>query len=266
MGLAAGCGVANNEAGNDRNNLTPVGYDNNTRYAPLYVTDPTETPVDDNNAGINDGTKEYSPDPALNQDEANDGDGDETDTNTGTDNGTNGTPSETTTDNGTTNTGTDTNNNEETPGTDTNTENNTGTDNDTPNPEANERTETQTPTLGGNVTIFSDVPKDSGYYNDIHEARKLNLMNGTDLEKNLFGYKQAITREQMASILMKAYRAGYISGITTNDKTENNTSTNNTGTNNTETNNETTGTNNNTGTNNTNNTNNNTTGTTGAGQ
>lgn len=261
MGLAAGCGVANNEAGNDRdrNNLTPVGYDNNTRYSPLNVADPTdpaETPGTDNNAVTDDGTNagtndvtddgtddggEYSPDPALNQDEANDGDGDETDADNA-DNSDNNDAA----DNGT-DTDTDTDANPEvdnTPGTET---------------ETGEKTETKTPALGGNATKFADVPDNNPYVNDIHAARDLGLLNGVG--NNKFGLGSNLTREQMASILMKAYRAGYISGITNNDNTENNTGTNNE-----------TGTNNNTGTDNTdtNNTdtetNNNTTDTTGAGQ
>lgn len=50
MGLAAGCGIANDQAGNDRNrnNLTPVGYDNRTNFTPLNVATTNDTTDNDN--------------------------------------------------------------------------------------------------------------------------------------------------------------------------------------------------------------------------
>ncbi|WP_458412621.1 S-layer homology domain-containing protein [Schinkia sp. CFF1] len=249
MGLATGCGVATNDAGNDRNrnNVTPVGYDNRTNFTPLNVAD--TTPADD-------GVDITSPDPALNQNESADGDGtpaasdnDTDNAGAGTNNGTtnNGTTTgDTTTGNDTVgNNGTDTNDtttpntNGTTGGNDTNTDNDTTNNNEgttgTNNNQTNtgDQTLTQTPTLGGNITPFSDVPKNSGYYNDIHDARKLGLLNGTDTNKNTFGYNHNVTREQIASILMKAYRAGYIAEkITTNDNDTNTTNDTNTNTNN----------------------------------
>lgn len=199
MGLATGCGVANNEAGNDRNrnNLTPVGYDNTTGFTPLNVADTVETPIDNNGVTNNNGDG-VSPDPALNPNENADGDGDGTDTNNdGTNDGTNnGTDTNNDTD---TDTGNVTDDNE-TPGTDDETP---GTDDETPG-------ENQ-----ANKNKFADVPENNPYSNDIHAARELGLMNGVGNDK--FGLGTTLTREQMASIMMKAVRQGYLNVNNTNN-------------------------------------------------
>ncbi|EKN63086.1 S-layer homology domain-containing protein [Schinkia azotoformans] len=199
MGLATGCGMANNEAGNDRGrtNLTPVGYDNNTRYAPLNVTDTVETPNVNNGGtvGANNNGDGASPDPALNPNENADGDGDGTDTN-------NDTPG----------TGTVTD-----PGVDTT----PGTNDETPatDGETGEKTETQTPGENqANKNRFADVPENNPYSNDIHAARDLGLMNGVGNDK--FGLGTTLTREQMASIMMKAVRQGYLNVDNTNNGTK----------------------------------------------
>ena len=235
MGLAAGCGVATNDAGNDRNrtNLTPVGYDTRTNFRPLNVTAPT---TDDPTGATNDETT--------------------TETNNGTPGDTNTTGTETD------NTGNDADDNQQTPGNGTATT--PDVDNDTPGtndatPDDNdvepgkedetpgadnttgEKNETQTPVTGGNQAAdFSDVPKTNWAHDDIHAARDLGLLSG--IGNNKFGLGQAKKREEIASILMKAYRAGYMVGNNNNNETGTNT----TGTNNTETNNTNTTGNNNT--------------------
>ncbi|HHY71681.1 MAG TPA: S-layer homology domain-containing protein [Bacillus bacterium] len=176
MALATGCGVATNDnAVNDRNrnNITPVGYDDRTNFTPLNVTDTNNTTPDAND--VSPGTVD------------------------------------------------------ETPGADGVT---------------GEQTNNRTPVSGGNTTDFTDVPKSHWAYGDIHAARDLGLLSGTDLKKNTFGFGQATKREEIASILMKAYRAGYMVG---NNNNNNGAGANTTGTNNTNTT-DVTGTTNNGGT------------------
>lgn len=224
MGLAAGCGVANDEAGTDRdrNNLTPVGYDNNTNFRPLNV-------VDDNTV--------LDPDPPLNPDEGADGDGTDTDTTPGDDDTTGNDDTTTPTDNDETpNTENDT-----TPGVDDNTP---GTDDATPDAddvtpgnddetpgtddgeeETGEQNDTQNPPLAGNERNFTDIPQTSIFINDIYAVRDLGIMNGVGANK--FEPQRNITRAEVAAMIMKAVRKGYFQNTETNTT---DTGTNNTGT------------------------------------